>query len=109
MISQVAAAIARLRARLAGGAIADEVIPEIRTIEGELLGPRGALLRSVDAKTAAQLLGTPEAVRQWVDLLRLEAEVLNASGEVAKAEAIAARAAALEREIASVAQPRARA
>ena len=109
MISQVAAAIARLRARLGGGATADEIIPEIRTTEGELLGPRGALLRSVDAKTAAQLLGTPDAVRLWVDLLRLEAEVLNASGALAKAEAIAARATALEREIASVAQPRARA
>lgn len=109
MISQAAAALARLRARLGGGATADEIIPEIRATEGDLLGPRGALLRSVDAKTAAHLLGTPEAVRVWVDLLRLEAEALSAGGRQAQAELIAARASQLEQAIASVAPPRARA
>jgi hypothetical protein len=97
MISQIAAAVARLRARLSGGATADELIPEIRSAERELLGPRGELLRAVDPATAAQLLGTSEAVRVWVDLLRLEAEVLRANGNVAGAEAIDRRATQLDR------------
>lgn len=96
MISQIAAAVARLRARLGGGATADELIPEIRAAEGELLGPRAQLLRSVDAATAAQLLGTPEAVRVWTELLRLEANVLRASGDEAAAEHVEARVLQLE-------------
>ena len=97
MISQAAAALARLRARLAGGSTADEIVREIRVVERELLGPRGDLLRSVDAATAAQLLGTPEAVQVWAGLLRLEADALRASGNEAAAAPILARAAELEK------------
>ena len=96
MISQVAAAIARLRARLGGGATSEELLPEIRAAEGELLGPRGQLLRSVDAGTAAHLLGSPEAVRVWVDLLRLEADVLRTNGDIEAAQLIEARVLQLE-------------
>ena len=96
MISQVAAAVARLRARLGGGATTEELLPEIRSAESELLGPRGQLLRAVDAGTAAQLLGSPEAVRVWMDLMRLEADVLRSNGDVDAAEAIEARIRQLE-------------
>lgn len=99
MISQVAAAVARLRARLGGGATAEEIIPEIRAAERELLGSRGELLRSVDAATAAQLLGTPEAVRLWSALLRLEADALSAGGDAARAEPIAMRASQLDQAV----------
>lgn len=98
-LALVAEALRRLRARLGGGASAEEVMPALRAAEGELLGARAPLLRALDPATAAGLLGSPEAVRLWSELLRLEAEAHRQAGAVAAAEAATARAAALERTV----------
>ncbi|HEU4629914.1 MAG TPA: hypothetical protein VFS08_09205 [Gemmatimonadaceae bacterium] len=98
-IREVAEAVRRIRARLGGGASADEVVPEIQAAEGMLLGGRGALLRVLDARSAAQLLGDPDAARLWVELLRLEAEAHRRGGREAAAQALEARAAELLRHL----------
>lgn len=97
-IREVAEAVRRIRARLGGGASADDVLPEIQTTESTLLGGRGALLRVLDARSAAQLLGH-EAARLWVELLRLEAEAHRRGGREEAARAVEARAAELARQL----------
>ena len=97
----VAEALRRLRARLGGGASAEEVMPAIRAAEGELLGTRTPLLRSLDAATAASLLGSTEAVGLWVELLRLEAQAHRAAGDERAAQAVEHRAMRLEQVLAA--------
>ena len=75
MLQQAAEAIRRVRERLAGGAPATELLPEIRAAEGELLGPQAELLRRLDARTAGERLGDARRARLWADLLRAEADV----------------------------------
>lgn len=98
-LALVAEALRRLRAQLGGGASAEEVMPALRAAEGELLGARAPLLRALDPTSAASLLGSPETVRLWSELLRLESEVHRQAGAVTAAEVSAARAAALERAV----------
>ena len=101
LLHQVAEMLRQLRARLGGGAAAAELLPAIRAAEGELLGPRAALLRSLDARTAAHLVGGSEAAQLWAELLRLEAAVLRQDGDEERARQAEARAAALEQHAGS--------
>ena len=104
-LSLVAEALRRLRARLGGGASAEEVMPAIRLAEGELLGPRMQLLRALDAATAARLLGSAEALGLWVELLRLEAQAHRAAGHEVAARAVEGRAMQLEQVLAAERRP----
>ena len=95
MIAAAAAAVARLRERLTGGAQPDEVIAEARAAQGELLGPEVALLRALDPASAAHAIGDEDRLRAWTDLLLIEAEAHRKAGRDGEADAIVKRASAL--------------
>lgn len=86
MIALAAAAVARLRAKLAAGTPAAEIVEEVRAAQGELLGRDLAIYRALDGASAAQLIGDRETARAWADLLELEADALRTSGENAEAD-----------------------
>ena len=94
MIAAAAAAIARLREKLAGGGSAAEVVDAARAAQGELLGKDAHLLRSLDPASAARMLGK-ERIPAWADLLQLEADALRAAGKVDEAAALEQRVRAL--------------
>jgi hypothetical protein len=95
MIAAAAAAVARLRERLIGGAQPDEIIKDVRAAQVELLGKDAGLLRALDAASAAHVVGDKERLAAWADLLRLEAEALRKAGRADDAAALDQRADAL--------------
>lgn len=100
MIAAAAAAVARLRERLSGGALPVEIIAEVREAQRELLGNEASLLRVLDPVSASHAIGDRERVLAWVDLLRVEAEALRKSGDDRGAAEAEQRAAALSTTIA---------
>lgn len=100
LAESVAVRIEELRATLDAGAPLDVLVPEIRDVEERLLGQRVAMLRQLDARTTAQLVGRPALVRLWTELLRLEGAAYVRAGAGRDARAIAQRAAALDEEVA---------
>lgn len=92
MIAIAAAAVARLRERLRGGAQPDEVIQAARAAQGELLGKDATLLRALDPASAAHALGDKDRLAAWAELLRVEAEAARAAGRAAEADALMQRA-----------------
>ena len=95
LIEQAAAALRRLRERLAGGASAGEVAREAREAQGELVGRDAPLLRALDAASAVAMLGDARRATVFAELLQLEAAALRESGDAAEADALEARASAL--------------
>ena len=95
MIALAAAAVARLREKLAAGAKPAEVAKEARDAQGELLGKDLAIYRALDGASAAKLIGDKETMRVWADLLELEADALAADGELEEAERLGRVVAAL--------------
>ena len=92
LISQAAAAIRRLRGKLAGGGAADEVVREAGAAIGELLGPQRAILERLAAASASQMVGNADTVRAWSELLTLEADAEAARGNYAAEERLRQRA-----------------
>jgi hypothetical protein len=92
MIAAAAAAVARLRARLLGGAQPDEIIQEVRAAQVELLGKEVGLLRALDAASASHAVGDKDRLKAWADLLRVEAEAHRAAGRLDEADALERRA-----------------
>lgn len=86
MIALAAAAVARLREKLAAGARPAEIVGEVRSVQSQLLGKDLAIYRALDGASAASLIGDKETMRAWADLLELEAEALRAGGEEAEAD-----------------------
>lgn len=97
MIALAAAAVARLREKLAAGAKPADIIGEVRSAQSQLLGKDLAIYRALDGASAASLIGDKETMGAWADLLELEAEALEADGESAEAARIEAIVAALRR------------
>jgi len=95
MIEQIADAIARLLKLKVEGRHG-EALAEVRSVCQEALGVEYEMLVGVDAASAASLLGTPLKVRKLAELVRAEAEVLEAAGEVGLAVRRRTFAAALE-------------
>ena len=95
MIALAAAAVARLRERLAAGAKPAQIVEEARAAQGELLGKDLAIYRALDGASAAQLIGDKEMMRAWADLLELEADALVADGRAPEATRIQAIVASL--------------
>lgn len=100
LVQQVAAAMRRLRERISGPSglpndEADAVAREAGDAIGLLLGPQARLLQRVDAASAAALVGAPERVALWADLLDVQASAVAAAGDEAGARRLAERAAAL--------------
>ncbi len=97
MIQQAAAAIRRFRSRLGSGEAVDDVKRDAGEALGTLLGPQRAMLERLDGWSAANLLGDPERVHLWAELVRLQSDLERAAGHDAAANALAARAAELAR------------
>ena len=95
MIAQAAAAIRRLRERLAGGS-ADEVVRDAGAAIGELLGPQRPMLDLLDPRSATSLLGNGERVGHWIAFIRLQADAERLSGSESRAMQLERRANALE-------------
>ena len=95
MIALAAAAVARLREKLATGAKPADVVNEVRDAQGQLLGKDLAIYRALDGASAARLIGDKETMRAWADLLELEAEALAADGDSEEAGRLARVVAAL--------------
>ncbi len=98
MIQQMAAALRRMREKLAGGGAAEEVAHDAHAAISTLLGMRHTLFERLDARTAAQLMGDTERVQLWCDLLRLQADALEESGNTAGSAQLRQRADALHAE-----------
>ena len=96
MIAQAAAAIRRLRERLAGGGSADEVVRDAGAAIGELLGPQRPMLDLLDPRSATSLLGNDERVGHWIAFIRLQADAERLSGSESRAMQLERRANALE-------------
>lgn len=88
MIAAAAAAVARLRERLVGGAQPDEIVQGARAAQTELLGKDASLLRALDPGTAAQLLADKKRLGVWADLLRVEAEAHRQAGRADEASTL---------------------
>jgi hypothetical protein len=95
LIEQIADALARmLKLKVEGKH--GEALAEVRSVCQEALGLEYEVLVGVDAASAASLLGDPLKVRKLAELVRAEAEVLEAAGEVGLAVRRRTFAAALE-------------
>ena len=95
MIAAAAAAVARLRERLKGGASPREIAEEARSAQGALLGSEAPLLRVLDAPSAVHAIGDADRIRALVELLRLEADATRLAGDPLAADALERRADAL--------------
>ncbi|MEO7454881.1 MAG: hypothetical protein ABIY52_01370 [Gemmatimonadaceae bacterium] len=86
VIKQAADAIRLLRHRLMGTTSSiDGVRAGAATAIGALLGPRASLIDKLDASSAAQLVGHPDTVDLWADLLEVDAEAAERDGDVSGA------------------------
>jgi hypothetical protein len=99
LIQQAAAALRHLRTRLGGGESADEVSRDADEAIGTLLGPQRAMLERLDAWSAANLLGDPDRVMVWSDLLALQADLREVSGDSDGSAALRQRADALKSHV----------
>jgi hypothetical protein len=96
LIQQVAATLRRLRERVEGGALPDEIARDAGLAIGELLGPQRALMEMLDAKSAAALAGDPERLDLWIALIRMQSHAALDAHDDMKAARLSARADALE-------------
>ena len=95
LIQEAAAALRRFRSQLGGGEAPDEVSRDAGVAIGTLLGPQRALLERLDGWSAANLLGDPERVQLWSELLLLQSDAVRVSGRITNADALEARSAEL--------------
>ncbi len=95
LIQQAKAALKLFRERLVGDESTDVLSREISVAIGTLLGPQRMLLERLDGWSAANLLGDPERVQLWAELLLLQSEVEHNAGRYENTNILSARAAAL--------------
>ena len=92
MIAAAAAAVARLRERLSGGAEPDAIAREAQAAQTALLGNEATLLRALDAKSAAHAIGDGERVGAWAQLLLVESEAMRQMRDIDGADRLRKRA-----------------
>jgi len=95
MIQQLVDAIARLL-KLKEAGSHGEALEVVRSTCQDVFGLEYEMLVGVDAASAASLLESPLKVRRFAELVRMEAEVLEAAGEAGLAVRRRTFAAALE-------------
>ncbi len=96
LIRQAAEALRRLRERLTHSAASPETVRhEAAAATDALLGPEAPLLRRLDPRSAARLLGHPGQVAMWAELLEAQADAAHAARDLEGAGALGARAKAL--------------
>jgi len=98
LLRQAAEALRRLREALTGEASAGEIDRDADAAIGALLGPRYALLSSLDAKSAAALIADPRRMELWVGLIRVQAEARRRLHDDDGAATLDRRADSLEQE-----------
>jgi len=92
LITQAAAALRRLRGKLAGGGATEEIVRDAGAAIGELLGPQRSVLDRLDAASAAQIVGNDDTIRAWSELLILQADAEAARGNSAVEQRLRQRA-----------------
>ena len=97
LIRQVTEALRRLREALQAEAAPAEIENGAEAAISELLGPRSALLSSLDAVSAASLVADQRRVELWASLLRVQSAARSRMGDEAGAAALEQRADDLER------------
>ena len=103
LIRQAAEALRRLRERLTHSATSpDAVRHEAVAATDALLGPEAPLLRRLDPRSAARLLGHPGQVRMWAELLEAQGDAARAAVDLEAAGALGARAKALREAVAEL-------
>jgi hypothetical protein len=103
LIRQAAEALRRLRERLTHSATSpDAVRHEAAAAADALLGPEAPLLRRLDPRSAARLLGHPGQVRMWAELLEAQGDAARAALDLEAAGALGARAKALREAVAEL-------
>jgi hypothetical protein len=86
MIEAIAAAIARARKRRSEGDLVG-ARQEVHQATMELLGPAAAMAMMVDVRTAANLVGDPQRLRLWCQLLAEDSALLAELGRTREAAA----------------------
>jgi len=97
-LKQLALLVARLAGLKKRGQL-DAAREEHASAVGELLGLDHGVLARIDTPTAARLLGTPERLRIYAELVLAEADLLADSDEQAQSEQRFRRAAELFGEV----------
>ena len=85
----------RFRERLGSGDSIGDVSTDVASAIGTLLGPQRMMLERLDGWSAANLLGDPERVFLWAEMVRLQSDLERAAGRDAQADVLVARAAEL--------------
>lgn len=103
LIQQAAEALRRLRERLTHAAESPEAVRhDAAAATDALLGAEAPLLRRLDARSAARLVGHAGQVRAWAELLEVQADAARAALDVEAAGALGARAKALREAVAEL-------
>jgi hypothetical protein len=81
LLRQTAEALRRLREALTAEASPSEIEREANAAIGELLGPRYALLSSLDASSAASLVADERRLELWANLIHVQAAARRRRGD----------------------------
>src|SRR5918992_1625011 len=99
LIQELGEALRRLKARLSGkveSGEAAEIDREAAAAIASLLGPHETLVRQLDATSAVRVVGDPDRVALWAQLLRVQAQAQRLDGRDDAAKRLDTRASALE-------------
>ncbi|GLC25887.1 hypothetical protein [Roseisolibacter agri] len=103
LIQQAGEVLRRLRERLTHAAESPEAVrQEAASATDALLGGEAPLLRRLDARSAARLVGHAGQLRAWAELLDVQADAARAALDVEAAGALGARAKALREAVAEL-------
>jgi hypothetical protein len=98
-VEQLSALIAAIVGKLKAGSV-DEAEQDLSQAYDTLLGGDRVFLDMVDARTLANLLGSPEKTRLLAKLSQIEAKVSEHRGDLARSERLMQRA----KELAAIAR-----
>jgi hypothetical protein len=92
LIEQMRRLVEALLGKIRQGDDAQHDVVEARSLLAKLLGPMAGLAPRMDSATAGQMVGDPDVLGAWAELIAAEAELLRARGDDAAAGAAERRA-----------------
>jgi hypothetical protein len=92
MIEQIQRLVAEMMGRVRDGGTPDELLAQARASVGELLGPLAGVAPRMDSATAGQMVGDPDVLYAWAQVVRAEAGLHHARGDASHAAVSARRA-----------------